>query len=191
MTSQQHHTKKSATVIGNGPSRQLHTPQQTYTICCNLAWHIPHDVVSIIDPQPIRHMSQHNLITQKTIWCTPQVKQHCERLKLPVKCEPVYKPISRFNSGHQAVKHLLMMNYQQIDLYGMDVLYNQNIISLMDQIIPREFRARDLPTTWLKHWQQMFDDHPSVKFYIHGPMDSKLRVSSKNVHLIEHLKLRQ
>ena len=182
-------TKTTSNVIGNGASQQFYTPTQDFVVVCNLNWQIPHDVVSIIDPQPINYMYEHGITTNKTVWCSPKAKRLIIQNQMPVRFECVHNSTVPYNNAQCVVLQLLRLSYTTIHLYGCDTLWQEDMTSTQDDIIPRPHRDVTLWIRWRKLWQQIFAQNTQIDYYIHAPVNSPTPNYGRNVFWHQHMKI--
>lgn len=177
----------TANIIGNGESQKYYHHTQDFVVVCNLNWGIPHDVVSIIDPQPVMYMMEKQSYTQKTIWCSPKAKRLFVQHQLPVSIECVHNSTVRYNNAQCVVLELLRRGYTTLHLYGCDTLWTEDMTSTQDTMIPRPNRDLTLYKEWRKLWQLIFQNNLQIDYYIHSPVRTATPNYGKNVIWHQHL----
>ena len=166
-------------VIGNGSSNSLYsknTDNFDLTICCNIPQHgFKWDIISIIDPQPVRIIKDRKLNLGK-IWCPPDTHRTATSQKLLGEWEPVYKRKPWYNSGLLSIDYVCekYKNLEEIHLWGFNSLYEDSFHSQMDNLVPRK-RKKNLNKHWVPKWKEVVSKYPSVNFYAHIPSDEKLK----------------
>lgn len=181
--------KKTAHVIGNGPSKRFFQETTDFTVVCNLEWNIRHDVVSIIDPQPIVYMQENKMRTKKPVWCTSNVSLLNISKGLRMNVVHEYRSKWRFNSGHQAVKRLCDMGYTDIHLWGFDSIWTEDMTSSMDTMVPRTYRKPTLKKEWFINWQDIHHKYANTNFWLHIPAQDKFRNDKTRFKTHAHLDL--
>lgn len=176
-------------VIGNGASQRFYKPQDGFVVVCNLNWQIPHDVVSIIDPQPINYMLTNQITTDKTVWCSPKAQRLIRQHQLPISYDCVHNQTVRYNNAQCVVLHLLKHGATTIHLYGCDTLWSEDMTSTQDDIIPRPNRDVTLWIAWRKLWQQIFAVNLQVDYMIHSPVRVATANYGANVRWHQHMTL--
>jgi len=179
--------KTTSFVIGNGPSKDLYQAQDGLRVVCNLAWHIDHDYISIIDPQPIEYINKTKQFPKNPIWVSPKAKRLIEQYQLPIEYECVHNSTVRYNNAQCVVKNLLSHGATTIHLYGCDTLWSEDMISSQDLLIPRPGRDKTLWRQWRKLWQEIFAHNTQVDYYIHSPVRVDTPDYGKNVRWHQHL----
>ena len=134
-----------------------------------MEWSIPHDVISIIDPQPITWIKQQRIKPASPIWCTSNVSLLNRVSSLNLNIQHEYRSKHRMNSGHQAVKRLCDLGYTDIHLWGFDSVWSQDLSSTMDDRIPRSHRKPTLKQDWHQHWRELHQTYTDVEFTVHCP----------------------
>lgn len=168
-----------ACVIGNGSSNFLYhenIEKFDLTICCNVPQHgFKWDIVSIIDPQPVRIIAEKKLDLGK-IWCPPDTERTATSRKLLGDWQPVYKRKPWYNSGLISVDYICenYKNLQEIHLWGFNSLYQDHFHSQMDNLVPRK-RNKNLNRHWVPKWKEVIIKYSNIIFYIHIPSTENLK----------------
>ena len=170
-------------VIGNWTSNSLYSKNKErfdLIICCNIPQHnFKWDVISIIDPQPVRIIKEkkHDL---GLIWCPPDTHKTATAQRLPGIWKPVYKRKPWYNSGLLSVDYVCQKyeDLKEIHLWGFNSLYEDNFYSQMDNLVPRK-RTRNLNKYWIPKWKEVISNYKNVKFYTHIPSDQSLKKEYK------------
>lgn len=161
--------KTNAHVIGNGASKKWFRDTNEFTVVCNLEWSHRHDVVSIIDPQPVAMMKHQGIKTRSPIWCTGNVTILSQAQGIRLNIQHEYRSKHRFNSGHYAVRRLCDLGYRNIHLWGFDSIWSDDLTSSMDDRIPRPGRKQSLKNDWWVHWQWLHQQYANTEFILHLP----------------------
>ena len=158
--------------VGNGASQEIFLARQRYGYVAvgNYPKQIKFwDSTTIIDHKMVIWVSNHNkkLFKGRKIWCTPDVAKWATNFELLGKWHAILEPKIKFSSGHQAVQNL-SKKFLFIDLWGMDSMYSDDLLSKMDEDIPRQKRP-PLNNDWRPYWRDLFKRFPKVKYTIHAP----------------------
>ena len=166
-------------IIGNGSSNFLYNKnieKFDLTICCNVPQHgFKWDVISIIDPQPVRIIDQKKLNLGK-IWCPPDTKRTATSKKLLGDWQPVYNRKPWYNSGLISIDYVCQnyKNLEEIHIWGFNSLYQDNFHSQMDNLVPRK-RTKNLNKYWIPKWEEVIGKYSNIIFYIHIPSTENLK----------------
>ena len=180
-------------VIGNGSSNKYYSTSDQYDLIigCNIPQHgYRCDIISIIDPQPIRLIEKHKLNMGK-IWCPPDTHRSAKIKGLKGEWCPIYERKSWYNSGLISIDYVCR-NYddlQEIHIWGFNSLYKNDYHSQMDNLVPRR-RNKDLNKYWVPKWNEVLSKYPNVNFYAHIPdsenLNPTLTAKYKNYIAVHH-----
>lgn len=164
-----------AAVLCNGPSRSAYNPDKEYAfrIGCNIPW-TKVDCTVVLDEQVVRKWAkQQDLITVPTYFSvkawreTDLLGREFFRQFLIDLVEPLPEYDS---SGHVACSQAIKKGYKDIDIYGCDSWFTQNVDSYTRQFI--KSNTIHTPDThsigWRKRWKQIMDNNPDVKLNFIG-----------------------
>lgn len=166
-------------IIGNGSSNHLYSKNKDkydLVICCNIPQHgYKWDIISIIDPQPVRVIEKSKLNLGK-IWCPPDTHKTASNKNLLGDWNPVYKRKPWYNSGLIAVDYVCQKykGLKEIHLWGFDSIYQDYFHSQMDNLVPRK-RKKNLNKYWVPKWKEVVSKYSNVIFYGHIPSDKNLK----------------
>jgi len=80
------------------------------------------------------------------------------------------------NSGHHAAMHAISNGHKTIHIWGIDSLWQDDLISLTDVYTrPTSTAARievERATIWRTYWLEIFRRHPDCQFIIHQPPEA-------------------
>jgi len=183
--------KSIGIIIGNGPSQKYYRNQDGFKVVCNLNWHIPHDVVSIIDPQPIEYIYKNQLLTDKLVWTSPKANRLIQQYQLQLEVEQCHNTAIPYNNAQFACLKLLSLAHTTIHIYGCDTLWSDDMTSNQDTMIPRPHRDLTLYVQWRQLWQKIFTDNRQIDFYIHSPVNIDCVEYGVNVKYHQHLTFNQ
>jgi len=170
-------------VVGNGASNRLYRPTGHYVIACNIPTHsIKYNALSIIDNQPITWMKNNRWTPQVPVYCSESTKQYAYKQNIAGDWMPVYDKREKYNAGLHAVDYAATLT-KEIHLWGIDSIFSQDLTSQMDNLVPRPKRP-PLNKWWRPHWQQLFETHSTVCFYIHIPQGETCEQYPSNVTVL-------
>lgn len=173
-------------VIGNGSSNKFYsknTEEYDLIICCNIPQHgYKWDIISIIDPQPVRIIKEKKL-NMGRIWCPPDTHRSAKIKNLAGEWCPIYKRKPWYNSGLLSIDYVCE-NYddvKEIHVWGFNSLHDDDFHSQMDNLVPRK-RTRNLNKYWVPKWDEVLTKYPKVKFVIHIPEGKNLNPTLTEKH---------
>jgi len=174
-------------LIGNGNSAKYFVDDGCMSI---VAFNIPQHghrftLLSIIDSQPVVAMKNTGWRTNCPILCSEKTYKTAQAHNVTGTWCPIYGEQYRSNSAHWAAREMLRVTVNEIHLYGMDSFWSDDLTSQMDSIVPRKQRP-DLTKNWYPYWQEIFQQGNHLTWYIHTPLNVKIRVSAPNVKQITH-----
>lgn len=176
-------------IIGNGTSNFLYERNDKMydiKICCNIPQHkFEYDVISIIDPQPVKIIKDKNLDLGK-IWCPPDTYTSATRQNLKGEWCPVYKRKPWYNSGLLAIDYVCenFKGEKEFHLWGFNSIYENNFYSQMDTLVPRK-RTRNLNLHWFPKWKEITAKYSECVFFFHIPSTESIQKELKSIENIK------
>lgn len=186
-------------IIGNGQSRNLFESSNDFKICLNV-YSYPCDLLFAVDEIAIKHLEKNNFYETHTV-INDKIKLKNEyiidrvpayRRGIPFALEEFSKnnPNLSFNVGHCAYQWARKNNYTEIHLWGFDIFFKKNLVSLSDEIFGHTFKYKNSEKfkikveKYLKIWNAIIDS----KTYIHMPHNEKImwNMKNKNVKGVNH-----
>jgi hypothetical protein len=183
--------QSTSIIIGNGASQKYYQPQDAFVVVCNTNTHIPHDVCSVIDHQPIDYWAEYWIDTHQPLWVSPKAERAIKRYNLKCEYECVHNSTIKYNNAQCVALQLLKRGATTIHLYGCDTLWQEDMTSTQDTLIPRPHRDTTLWIVWRKLWQQIFEKNTQVDYYIHQPVNATCINYGANVFYHQHLDLQE
>jgi len=177
-------------IIGNGASQKYYHPQDGFVVVCNTNTSIAHDVCSVIDHQPIDYWAK-NVLPDTRLWISPKAERAIQRHRIEIEYECVHNTTIKYNNAQCVVLELLKRGFTTIHLYGCDTLWQEDMTSTQDVLIPRPQRDKTLYVAWRKLWQQVFERNLQVDYYIHSPVNIDAINYGANVFYHQHLDLQE
>lgn len=169
-----------AAVLCNGPSRVVYQPSDDYQLVmgCNIPW-TKTDATCIVDDVVVMKWNeQRELVNTKVYFSIEAWRKACE-LDQPFFEQFYAGEVKHGNhydsSGHTAVRTVLGLGYTEIDIYGCDAYFKQNVESYTSNFITRdtspnsELRKVERAKGWKVQWNIMIEANRHVKFnFIRG-----------------------
>ena len=155
-------------VLCNGPSRSAYSPdtEYAYRIGCNIPW-AEVDCTVITDEQLITAINKDRSILKYPIYISEEALDVARRYK--INDLDILGQVDRHkyaSSGHVAVQLAIDLGYKDIDIYGADAQFTNDIRGNIHSYT-REF-VKDVYSngsgTWKLQWDQMVDNFKDVKF---------------------------
>ena len=172
--------KAKIDIIGNGSSNILYKRTGFTVVACNVPQHTyEYDYLSIIDDKPIVWMSQNDYTPLCPVLCLEKNIRTVENKSVKGDWRAVYTYREKWNSGLHAAQHFAP-NFDQVNLWGFDSLYSEDLSSQMDSVVPRRHRPQ-LNKWWRPAWTEIIEANPKTEFVIHIPQGEHCAISKENV----------
>jgi hypothetical protein len=160
---------KKVAVLCNGPSRSAYNPdtEYAYRIGCNIPW-TQVDCTVVLDEEVVRLWHRnHDLINVPTYF---SVKAWRETASLgraffePYLIQLVEPRPEYDSSGHVACSQMIKLGYTDIDIYGCDSWFTQNVHSYTHKFVKSKtiYTADGHVIGWRKRWNEIIKNNPSV-----------------------------
>lgn len=155
-------------VLGNGPSKSKFVrANDMYVIGCNTESPVT-DMTVILDEEVIMAFGSNTPVN-----CILGVKAFEKAKELRVadglRILKIVKPLENENAGHIAAKHLLDMNFKEIEIWGCDSIFKDTIESSTDSIIPKhDTVGKRFYTKWREEWDKIIYRNQHAKITIKG-----------------------
>jgi hypothetical protein len=165
-------------VLCNGPSRSAYNPntEYAYRIGCNIPW-TKVDCTVVLDEEIVRKWAkQQDLIDVPTYFSVNAWREtYSTRIRdtfFRKYMVEVIKPHYPYHSsGHNAAEIVIKLGYKELDIYGCDSWFSQNVDSYTRQFIKSTTQnTPDMHTAgWRKRWKDIIAANPDVKInFIEG-----------------------
>jgi hypothetical protein len=160
---------KKVAILCNGPSRSSYNPdtEYAYRIGCNIPW-TKVDCTVVLDEEVVRLWHRnHDLITVPTYF---SVKAWRETASLgraffePYLIQLVEPRPEYDSSGHVACSQMIKLGYTDIDIYGCDSWFRQNVESYTHDFVKSKtiYTADGHVIGWRRRWNEIIKNNPSV-----------------------------
>lgn len=164
-----------AAIIGNGPSRVNYLKsdrEYDLTIGCNIPNSaIYYDYTVISDPEIIwiLNRSPELLNPDKGLILTNKSFETLKQIRKVdfYNIKHTFKNKDGYNSSHYACEFLILNEFDEVDIWGYDSLFNDTIDSLTDKHIPKNKNIDEtmkILLQWRKTWSKITKDNPDVYF---------------------------
>jgi hypothetical protein len=173
-------------VIGNGPSHIAFDESDGIRVGCNFA-HADRGLTwtMIADIKPVK-----KLYEGVALPCPAVLSERAsafvagKTLKLDERRLTIHKvvPFLRRKAIHDrwgmnSAQHAVWYGIEEfqpdeVHLWGCDSLWSTNIESTTDQIVHKDLtfmNSQHIYLVWRQYWNYIFNYHPNIKFYVHGP----------------------
>lgn len=161
-----------AAILGNGPSRISYLQSKTnydIVVGCNIPW-TDVDYTIILDEEVVeRWKSEPELIKVPAYFS----KHAWDYIDKPLKAKEFFEPFrlgivtprpEYDTSGHVACVQLILSGYNEIDVYGADVMFSDTLKSRSHDF----FKNHPDPNSsahmrgWRKRWQTIMEGYPDA-----------------------------
>lgn len=171
---------KKVAVLCNGPSRSAYDPntEYAYRIGCNIPW-TKVDCTVILDEEVVRLWNRDHTLIDVPVYFS--VKAWRETASLgraffePYLIQLVEPRPEYDSSGHVACTQLIKLEYTDIDIYGCDSWFTQNVHSYTHQFVNSNtvYTADRHVIGWRNRWKEIMNANPNVKLNFIGAKDVK------------------
>ena len=143
-------------ILGNGPSIELYTPQDSFVVGCNFQKHRC-DINVVVDCRPfLVYAGNRELLPNRKLITSRYAIQTIKEIGIYDEFEYVHvidyleKYIS---AGHIAVNWALSNKYNKIHLWGFDSIWADTLETKTDALVERNRLELDLYVHWREKWQ--------------------------------------
>lgn len=158
-----------AAILGNGPSREAyynHNTKYDIVVGCNVPW-TDVDFTIVLDEEVIqRWRDEPDLITVPTYF-----SEHAWRETDTYKKRPFFeqyfkglvKPLPEYDtSGHVACSLLIKQGYNEIHVFGADVMFADTLESRSHEFFVNhpDVNSKHHMKGWRNRWQSILDNNP-------------------------------
>lgn len=157
-------------VLGNGPSKVAYNRGGHMVIGCNIPGdEFSVDATVVCDEEIVWVLkSKPELINVPLIVSTRAFEKLKElRLEDKYDIQHVFSTREWFNSAHYAAEFLAACGCTEIEVWGCDSVFSDNINSTTDAYVPKQpDTSEKLLRNWRRIWNELFDAYPTIKFKI-------------------------
>lgn len=145
-------------VLGNGPSRKYYDRSGDFVLGCN----IPNDQFSvdatvICDEEIVWVLKADLTLIQVPVIISKKVFEKMKELKIVdnFNIHHVFTPKDWYSTAHYAAEYLLDFGCSEVDVWGCDSFFENNIASETDKYVPKQDTVGDRFT---RQWRQVWFD---------------------------------
>lgn len=157
-------------ILGNGPSRDYYDRRGDYVLGCN----IPSDKYSvdatvICDEEIVWVLKNDPSLIEVPIIVSTKVWEKMKELRIDklFTIHHVFKPKDWYNTAHYAAEFLAEYGCNEINVWGCDSIFQDDISSTTDKYVHKEDTKGDRFTKqWRRVWNDIFDSYSTVKFNV-------------------------
>ena len=162
-------------ILGNGPSRIAYSPDEYYDfrIGCNIPYSRVDNTV-IMDPDVVTVWSNNINLVTCPVWMTRSSYKHSNNLKFNgsrfrsyIEGNNLFLGLEHQglhdSSGHVAARVAIRLGYKQLDLYGIDSWFEDNMDSYTRKHVVDNPPMSKI-SLWRGIWNEMMSIHPDVVF---------------------------
>ena len=173
-------------IIGNGDSHRFCKPSKGFKLTCNLPPREIENVFAtcIVDFKMCRAIDEGSVDLSGFQWvCGARPKKYTEMnagfyMKYAPNIKEFYLELPKyaanytdFNCGHMATHYAASkLQADEIHLYGFDSIFDFNLISTTDFVLPSDrdaFNTQRLATNWRPISEGIFKEFKHVQFCVH------------------------
>lgn len=157
-------------ILGNGPSRVLYKGGYDFAIGCNIPftdvkftviydldvaklWQTDRDVIKC--PAYFSNYAWNNIDTE--------FKDYLIYNNFYLG-NIIYRLGDKFTSGHVAAQIAIDAGYDELDLYGFDSYFEDNVDSYTRNFLTTTLSGPAIVKYWREEWQRLIDSNTNVKF---------------------------
>jgi hypothetical protein len=157
-------------VLGNGPSKHLYDRSGDFTLGCNIPGkEFSVDATVICDEEIIWILKNDPTVIDCPLIISNKAFEKLKELRLEKHfvIHHVFKAREWYNTAHYAAEYLAEFGCDQIDVWGCDSIFENNISSTTDVYVKKEDTVGDRFTRqWRRIWNEIFDSHSNIKFTV-------------------------
>lgn len=146
------------TVLGNGPSRSEFDRVGDYVIACNIPdKEFSVDATVICDIEIVWVLAADPFLVTVPLIISTNVFEKLKELKIVHHYDiiHVFKPKDWYNSAHYAAEFLIEQGCDQINVWGCDAIFEDEISSVTDGYVSKDYMDK---SRFIKHWRWVWND---------------------------------
>lgn len=157
-------------VLGNGPSRKYYDKKGDYVLGCNIPGkEFRVDATVICDEEIVWVLKNNPNLIDVPIIVSSKVWEKMKELRIDslFTIQRVFTTKDWYNTAHYATEFLVETGFNEINLWGCDSIFKNDISSTTDKYVYKEDTRGDRFTRqWRRIWNNIFDSHSNIKFNI-------------------------
>lgn len=154
-------------ILGNGPSRILYNSENDFdlVIGCNIPW-TKVDATVICDVEIVELLKNDFTLIQIPVIISTVVYEKMKEFRIVESFTilNVFKPKEWHNAAHYAADYLMTKEVEEIQIYGCDSIFENDLSSVTDEKIEKKMDSDRFIRQWRKVWSKKFEN--DIKFVI-------------------------
>lgn len=154
-------------ILGNGPSRTLYNANNEYdfVIGCNIPYEKV-DATVICDVEIVELLKNDFTLIQIPVIISTVVYEKMKEFRIVESFTilNVFKPKEWHNAAHYAADYLMTKEVEEIQIYGCDSIFENDLSSVTDEKIEKKMDSDRFIRQWRKVWSKKFEN--DIKFVI-------------------------
>lgn len=157
-------------ILGNGPSRSLYQGGYEYVIGCNVPF-TKVDCTIIYDLEVAKLWQDiYELIKCPAYFSSYAWNNLDSKFKEYLVSKNyylgnvIYRLGDKFTSGHVAAQVAIDKGYDELDLYGFDSYFVDNVDSYTREFLDTPLRGTSIVKYWRQEWNDLMDSNTNVRF---------------------------
>lgn len=154
-------------ILGNGPSRILYNSENDFdlVIGCNIPW-TKVDATILCDREIVDVIKNDFILIQVPVIISNIVYERMKEFRIVESFTilDVFKPKEWHNAAHYAADYLMTKEVEEIQIYGCDSIFENDLSSVTDEKIEKKMDSDRFIRQWRKVWSKKFEN--DIKFVI-------------------------
>jgi len=154
-------------ILGNGPSRILYNSENDFdlVIGCNIPW-TKVDATILCDREIVDVIKNDFTLIQVPVIISNIVYERMKEFRIVESFTilDVFKPKEWHNAAHYAADYLMTKEVEEIQIYGCDSIFENDLSSVTDEKIEKKMDSERFIRQWRKVWSKKFEN--DIKFVI-------------------------
>lgn len=155
-------------ILGNGPSRILYDPNNDFdfVVGCNIPW-TKVDATVICDIEIVEILRTDFTLIQVPVIISTIVYEKMKEFRIEGNFTilDVFKPKDWHNSAHYAADYLMKKEVKEIQVYGCDSIFEDDISSITDKTVKKDMDFERFVRNWRKVWKDKINN--DMNFIVH------------------------
>jgi hypothetical protein len=157
-------------ILGNGPSREYYDRQGDFVLGCNIPGdEFSVDATVICDEEIVWILKSDPTLVDVPVIVSTKAWEKMKELRIDslFTIHHVFKPKDWYNTAHYAAEFLAEYGCNEVNVWGCDSIFKNDITSTTDKYVPKEDTSGDRFTKqWRRIWNDIFDSYSTIKFNV-------------------------
>ena len=152
-------------VLGNGPSREHYDRKGDYVLGCNIPGdEFSVDATVICDEEIIWVLKNDPTLIDVPIIISTKALEKMKELRIDslFTIHHVFKIKDWHNSAHYAAEFLLDYGCNELNIWGCDSIFKDDLSSITDEYVNKEPEVARFVKQWRKVWDDIQAEYPNV-----------------------------